>query len=90
MSLMPIMSRIPQDHPDRAEILRLLESLGVAQTETLTIAERQGSVAAFSDRFGWEVTLATREGIAVCYVPLEDGPTGILLAASRLISAARR
>jgi hypothetical protein len=87
---MPIISRIPQDHPDRAEILRLLESLGVAETETLTIAQRQGGVAVLNDRAGWEVTLATREAIAVCFVRVEDGPTGILLAASKLLSEARR
>jgi hypothetical protein len=68
----------------------LLESLGVAETETLTIAQRQGGVAVLNDRIGWEVTVATREGIVVRYVPLEDGPTGILLAASRLLSEARR
>jgi hypothetical protein len=76
--------RIPPEHADRAEILRLLACLAVPEGVTLTVSRAPDRI------LGWEVKLAISDRVAVCAVADEDGPTGVFRAAARLLVAEKR
>jgi hypothetical protein len=78
---MPVVSRIPQEHPQRAAILRLLAGLELPDGVSLMISERRDGIA------GWELKLTTANRGAVCAVEEQEGPTGVLAAAARLLAA---
>jgi hypothetical protein len=80
----PVVFRIPQDHPQRAEILSLLAPLDLPDGLTLMIFERRDGIA------GWKLKLTSATRVAACAVEEADGPTSVLVAASRLLAAVGR
>jgi hypothetical protein len=81
---MPVDFKIPKDHPHGAEILRLLAGMDLPDGVTLMIFERRDGIA------GWELKLTRATRVAACAVEEADGPTGVLVAASRLLAAVGR
>ena len=78
---MPVNCRVPAEHPDWPELLRLLGEFATPDGTQITIAP-----SADPD-LGWELTLATPDRVSVCCVPTFDGPMGVLVAVRKLLAS---
>jgi hypothetical protein len=82
---MPLISRIPQDHPG-TEILRLLRALEIPDDVTLTVSENPN----LNGPPRWEIKLMTATRVGVRSVEEQDGPAGVLMAASQMLAEVGR
>jgi hypothetical protein len=80
---MPVVSRIPPEHPQRAEILRLLAGLDIPEGVSLTIS--QSTYPAL----GWELMVVSQASVSVRCVPMNEGPGGVLSVAAKMVAGAR-
>jgi len=76
---MLINCRIADEHPQRAEILRLLAALPIPGHVAIRVSPNPDPT------LGWRVTVSTSQGTSACSVPTADGPSGIALAVRRAL-----
>src|SRR5262249_37582634 len=76
---MPIDCQMAEQHPQRAETLRLLAALTIPDDVTVIISPHPNPT------LGWRVTVAKPGGIAACTVPTREVPFGVLLAVTKAL-----